>query len=39
VVESMKMEMNILGTAEGKFNAKFQKGDAVEEGQVLFTVT
>ncbi|KAN0091870.1 Carbamoyl-phosphate synthase L chain, ATP binding domain containing protein [Hyaloscypha variabilis] len=39
VVESMKMEMNILGTAEGKFNAKFKKGDAVEEGQVLFTVT
>ncbi|KAL5317009.1 hypothetical protein ACEPPN_016062 [Leptodophora sp. 'Broadleaf-Isolate-01'] len=38
VVESMKMEMNILATAEGKFAAKFQKGDAVEEGQVLFTV-
>ncbi|KAF2102485.1 hypothetical protein NA57DRAFT_33026 [Rhizodiscina lignyota] len=39
VVESMKMEMNILATTEGKFSAKFQKGDAVQEGQVLFTVT
>jgi len=39
VVESMKMEMNILATAEGKFSAKFQKGDSVEEGQVLFTIT
>ncbi|KAK0101860.1 hypothetical protein ONS95_001327 [Cadophora gregata] len=38
VVESMKMEMNILATAEGKFTAKFQKGDAVNEGEVLFTV-
>ncbi|PVH72832.1 hypothetical protein DL98DRAFT_659826 [Cadophora sp. DSE1049] len=38
VVESMKMEMNILATAEGKFSAKFQKGDAVDEGEVLFTV-
>ncbi len=39
VVESMKMEINILATAPGKFSAKFQKGDAVEEGQVLFTIT
>lgn len=39
VVESMKMEMNILATAEGKFTANFQKGDAVDEGQILFTVT
>jgi biotin carboxyl carrier protein len=39
VIESMKMEMNILATVEGKFHARYQKGDAVEEGQILFTVT
>jgi len=39
VVESMKMEMNVLANAKGIFKAMFQKGDAVEEGTVLFTVT
>jgi biotin carboxyl carrier protein len=39
VVESMKMEMNIVATGEGRFSAKFQKGDSVEEGQVLFIIT
>jgi acetyl/propionyl-CoA carboxylase alpha subunit len=39
VVESMKMEMNIVAAAEGTFTAMFQKGDAVNEGEVLFTIT
>jgi biotin carboxyl carrier protein len=39
VVESMKMEMNIIAAAEGTFTAMFQKGDAVNEGEVLFTIT
>lgn len=39
VVESMKMEMNVLATVEGRFSAKFRKGDTVEEGEVLFTVS
>ena len=39
VVESMKMEMNVLANTKGTFKAKFQQGDAVEEGSVLFTVT
>ncbi|TVY93941.1 Methylcrotonoyl-CoA carboxylase subunit alpha, mitochondrial [Lachnellula willkommii] len=39
VLESMKMEMNILTAAEGIFKANFQKGDAVEEGMVLFTLS
>jgi acetyl/propionyl-CoA carboxylase alpha subunit len=39
VVESMKMEMNVLANAKGKFKAMFQQGDAVEEGVILFTVT
>jgi acetyl/propionyl-CoA carboxylase alpha subunit len=38
VVESMKMEMNVLATVKGTFKARFSKGDAVEEGSVLFTV-
>jgi acetyl/propionyl-CoA carboxylase alpha subunit len=39
VVESMKMEMNILANTKGVFKAMFQQGDAVKEGTVLFTVT
>ncbi|KAH6664262.1 carbamoyl-phosphate synthase L chain, ATP binding domain-containing protein [Halenospora varia] len=39
VVESMKMEMNILAAAEGVFNTNVTKGQAVEEGAVLFTVS
>lgn len=39
VVESMKMEMNVLATTKGVFKAMFQTGEAVEEGSVLFTVT
>ena len=38
-IESMKMEMNIVAAAEGKFTAMFQKGDAVNEGEVLYTIT
>ena len=39
VVESMKMEVNVLANTKGVFKAMFQQGDAVEEGTVLFTVT
>ncbi|EON63139.1 hypothetical protein W97_02366 [Coniosporium apollinis CBS 100218] len=39
VVESMKMEMNILAAAEGIFRAKVAMGEAVEEGTVLFTIS
>ncbi|KAH8652652.1 carbamoyl-phosphate synthase L chain, ATP binding domain-containing protein [Tricladium varicosporioides] len=39
VVESMKMEMNILVAAEGIFNTNMTKGQAVEEGVVLFTIS
>jgi acetyl/propionyl-CoA carboxylase alpha subunit len=39
VVESMKMEMNLLVTAKGIFKGLFKKGEAVEEGTVVFTVT
>jgi biotin carboxyl carrier protein len=39
VVESMKMEMNVLASTKGVFKTMFQQGDAVEEGMVLFTVT
>lgn len=38
VVESMKMEMNILAQADGNFNCKVAVGDAVDEGVVLFSV-
>ena len=39
VVESMKMEMNISVVAGGVFNSSVQKGDAVDEGKVLCSVT
>jgi len=39
VLESMKMEMNILTAAKGTFKANFRKGDAVEESMVLFAVS
>ncbi|TVY37814.1 Methylcrotonoyl-CoA carboxylase subunit alpha, mitochondrial [Lachnellula subtilissima] len=39
VLESMKMEMNVLAAAKGIFKANFSKGDAVEEGMLLFTVS
>lgn len=39
VVESMKMEMKVLATAAGIFTGRVNKGDAVEEGTVLFNVT
>lgn len=39
VLESMKMEMNVLVTAKGLFKAMLSKGEAVEEGVVLFTIT
>ena len=39
IVESMKMEMKILATAAGVFTCRVKKGDAVEEGTVLFNVT
>lgn len=39
VVESMKMEMNILAAAEGIFKPKIAEGEAVEEGAVLFAIT
>lgn len=38
VVESMKMEMNILASADGTFKSMFQKDEAVDEGAVLFTI-
>ena len=39
MVESMKIEMNVLANTEGIFKVMFQQGDAVDEGTVLFTVT
>ena len=39
VLESMKMEMNVLVTAKGLFKVMLSKGEAVEEGAVLFTIT
>ena len=39
MVESMKIEMNVLANTEGIFKAMFQQGDAVDEETVLFTVT
>ena len=38
VVESMKMEMSINVTADGKFETSLKKGDAVDEGKVLCSV-
>lgn len=38
VVESMKMEMSISVTADGKFETSLKKGDAVDEGKVLCLV-
>ncbi|KAJ4531353.1 hypothetical protein HRR80_000520 [Exophiala dermatitidis] len=35
VVESMKMEMNISMSMDGKFQCKVNKGDSVDEGKVL----
>jgi biotin carboxyl carrier protein len=39
VVESMKMEMNVLANTKGVFKAMFHRGHTVEEGTVLFTIT
>lgn len=39
VVESMKMEMSILATAKGIFKSCVNKGEAVEEGTVLFNIS
>ena len=39
VVESMKMEMNIVAAVEGVFQSSVSKGEAVEEGTVLFTIS
>lgn len=38
VVESMKMEMSITMTADGKFETSLKEGDAVDEGKVLCSV-
>lgn len=38
VIESMKMEMSITVNADGKLRMDWRKGDAVEEGKVLFSV-
>ncbi|RHZ58387.1 uncharacterized protein CDV56_105374 [Aspergillus thermomutatus] len=38
VVESMKMELSIAVSADGRFETEWKKGDAVEEGKVLCTV-
>ncbi|KAJ5280534.1 hypothetical protein N7478_005906 [Penicillium angulare] len=38
VIESMKMEVSISVSATGKFESKWKKGDAVEEGKVLCSV-
>jgi acetyl/propionyl-CoA carboxylase alpha subunit len=39
VIESMKMEMNILAAAEGIFKTEVTRGQAVDEGAVLFTIS
>ncbi|RLL96998.1 hypothetical protein CFD26_104686 [Aspergillus turcosus] len=38
VIESMKMEVSISVSADGRFETEWKKGDAVEEGRVLCTV-
>ncbi|KAL4807217.1 carboxyl transferase domain-containing protein [Aspergillus unguis] len=39
VIESMKMEVTISVSADGKFETSWKEGDAVEEGKTLCTVT
>ena len=39
IIESMKMEVTISVSADGKFETNWKKGDAVEEGRLLCTVT
>jgi biotin carboxyl carrier protein len=38
VIESMKMEVSISVSADGRFETEWKKGDAVEEGKILCTV-
>lgn len=38
VIESMKMEMSITVTANGKLRMGWKKGDSVEEGKILCSV-
>ncbi|GIK05622.1 hypothetical protein Aspvir_009735 [Aspergillus viridinutans] len=38
VIESMKMEVSISVSVDGRFETEWKKGDAVEEGKVLCTV-
>jgi acetyl/propionyl-CoA carboxylase alpha subunit len=38
VIESMKMEVNILVAASGKFQTDWKVGDAVEEGKILCSI-
>ncbi|KAL2848883.1 carbamoyl-phosphate synthase L chain, ATP binding domain-containing protein [Aspergillus pseudoustus] len=38
VIESMKMEVTITASVDGKFQTSWKEGDAVEEGKVLCTV-
>lgn len=39
VIESMKMEVTISVSADGKFETSWKEGDAVEEGKTLCTVS
>lgn len=39
VIESMKMEVTISVSADGKFETNWKEGDAVEEGKTLCTVS
>jgi len=39
VIESMKMEVTISVSADGKFETNWKEGDAGEEGKTLCTVS
>lgn len=38
ITESMKMELSIYADAAGNFRTRWEEGDAVDEGSVLFSV-
>jgi biotin carboxyl carrier protein len=38
VIESMKTEIKMSASVEGKFTSKVAEGDAVDEGTLLFTI-
>ena len=39
VIESMKMEVSIRAEAKGQFETTWEKGNAVDEGKILCTIT